>query len=97
MTKAIYGVGDQIFLVPGPFRTARSEGAFTIVTVLPDAQGSAQYRVKSNDENFERRITGSEIDIERSPRRAAVLDAAPEPGPKKGSWLNASTIRVGKS
>jgi hypothetical protein len=96
MTKAVYGIGDNVMLVTGPVRTGRPDGEFTILACLPDINGTAQYRVKSVTENFERRILGTDIDLERSqaPRKdqQEVLDFTPT----RGSWLKSASVRVGK-
>jgi len=96
MTKITYGIGDHVFLVTGPVRTGRPEGEFTILACLPDINGMAQFRVKSLTENFERRIIGSDIDMERSQRPSRVPQEVPDFGPSRGSWLKTSSIRVGK-
>ncbi len=97
MAKITYGIGDHVFLVTGPVRTGRPDGEFTILACLPDINGGTQYRVKSLTENFERRIVGSDIDVERS--QLPLLpnhETAPDFSPSKGSWLKTSSIRVGK-
>lgn len=96
MTRAAYGIGDHVFLLDGPVRTGRPGGEFKIVARLPDINGTAQYRVRSEVETFERRIVGTDIDTERSQKphgeksSAAAVEA-------KGSWLKAGAIKVGKS
>lgn len=96
MTRAAYGIGDRVFLLNGPVRTGRPEGEFKIVACLPDINGVAQYRVRSEVETFERRIVVTDIDTERSkqPHGGKSPLAAVEAG---GSWLKASAIKVGKS
>lgn len=95
MTKASYGVGDQVFLVNGPVRTGRAEGEFTIVACLPDVNGMAQYRVRSDSETFERRIVDTDIDADRSQSPGAATRSTAATGPK-GSWFDAGSIKVGK-
>lgn len=96
MNKTMYGVGDHVFLLSGPLRTGRTEGEFTIVTRLPDVHGAIQYRVKSNSENFERRIVSSDIDLERSPKPRGDKEKSPVTTQAKGSWLKASPIKSSK-
>ena len=95
MTKLTYGVGDRIFLLSGPVRTGRAEGEFTIVACLPDVNGTAQYRVRSESETFERRIVASDIDTERSHKPGG--GNAPRPvSESKGAWFRAASIKVSK-
>jgi hypothetical protein len=96
MSKTVYGVGDDIFLVGGPLRIGRPEGECRIVARLPDASGLAQYRIQSKGETFERRIVETDIDFERSQAPRATADHAAKHPDVKGSWLTAAKIKVHK-
>ncbi|WP_137132452.1 cold-shock protein [Rhizobium sp. FY34] len=90
MQRPTYSVGDKVVL-----KTAADGGTdCRISAVLPSAYGHAQYRVRFENETFERRIVQADIDPERSNRSAPEQTAAL---PKKGSsWLNPSTMKIGK-
>lgn len=95
MGKPIYGVGDLVILRDGPLRTARMDGAFKILAVLPDAEGQVQYRVRSQGEGFDRRVSSNEIDTERSAKSKVV--APPAASASAGEpWFKASSIKVRK-
>lgn len=95
MSRVKYGIGDMVILNGGPLRHARSDTAFKILAVLPDADGQAQYQVRSKAEGFDRRIAASDIDAERSESSkieasAAAGSIAHEP------WLKLSAIKITK-
>ncbi len=95
MTKTAYGIGDHVFLVNGPSQMSRPDGEFKIVACLPDVNGAAQYRVRSNVETFERRIVDSDIDAERSQRPHSGEQSPPASEPK-GAWFKPAAIKIGK-
>lgn len=90
MKRPTYSVGDKVVL-----KTAADGGtACRISAVLPSAYGHVQYRVRFENETFERRIVQADIDPERSDRSAPEEKAV---SPKTGSsWLNPSTMKIGK-
>lgn len=59
-----YAVGDQVYLVRT--RHQQAGGAFIIRAILPESDGQVQYRVRSESEGFERRISAGDIDTERA-------------------------------
>ena len=95
MGKAMYGVGDAVVLRDGPLRAARPEGAYEILAILPDADGQVQYRVRSKAEGFDRRISSSEIDTERS-AASKTIDPRPARGKASEPWFKPSAIKIHK-
>lgn len=91
MGKATYGVGDIVVLREGPLRTSRVQGRFKILAVLPVSDGMVQYRVRSESEGFDRRVSSGDIDVQVSPTPHIVLP----PGPKE-PWFKPSSIKAGK-
>ncbi|TRL36733.1 MULTISPECIES: cold-shock protein [Rhizobium] len=77
--------------LPGP---GGSPVSGHISAMLPSTNGHIQYRIRLENEAFERRIIETDIDAEQSdrpiPEEAAVLPA------KGTSWLNPQRIKVGK-
>ena len=95
MSKANYGVGDLIMLRDGPLRNARTDGEFKILAVMPDSDGQVQYRVRSQSEGFDRRVSSSDIDTERSARSRVVVQQTASAVAKE-PWFKASSIKVRK-
>jgi ERCC4-type nuclease len=95
MAKGQYGAGDIVVLKDGPLRTSRSTSKFKILAVMPEAGGEVQYRVRSDIEGFERRITAGEIDIEKS---AASKHTPVESAPKSVGepWFKPSAVKTKK-
>jgi hypothetical protein len=92
MAQHRYGIGDMVALKSGAFRSRESTGLCRIVSVLPEAYGLAQYRVRFDAENWERRITQDDIDKDASPRTLTESDAvSAEPS---GSWVNLNKIKI---
>jgi hypothetical protein len=95
MAKAPYKVGDLVAIKSGPARTSRDDKRCKVVAMLPDAYGSTQFRVRCDDENFDRRVTGA--DIEPLEPAAQISRSAPKPASGAGEpWLKTSTIKIGK-
>lgn len=94
MRRKTYAVDDHVVLKAGLSRTVAGERTCRIVGVLPADHGEAQYRVRLDNENFERRVVHSDIDAEEtaapSPRAAAAVVG------KAGPWLKPSSVRIGK-
>jgi hypothetical protein len=92
--RATYAVGDIVVLKDGPLRTARAGGAFKILSVLPEANGLIQYRVRSEREGFDRRISSGDIEpgLSSTPRAPMTTATATAREP----WFKASAIKVGK-
>ena len=96
MSRKTYAVGDDVVLKAGLSRTVTGERTCQIVGVLPADHGEVQYRVRLENENFERRVVHSDIDAEEtaapSPRKTAAAAAVAKGGP----WLKPSSVRIGK-
>jgi hypothetical protein len=94
MGKAAYGVGDIVVLKESPVRTSRADGKFKIIGVLPVSNGLIQYRVRSESEGFDRRITSDDVDTDHS--SIPHVAAAKIPAAAKEPWFNPSSIKIGK-
>ena len=95
MSPNAYVVNDLVVLKAGLTRTATGERTCRIVGVLPAAdRGEHQYRVRFDNENFERRIVASDIDTSatKTPMAKGETSSA-EPGEP---WVKLSRIRVAK-
>ena len=96
MTKATFAIGDYVYLLNASIRNARAEGQYQVIGLLPnDESGGAQYRVQSQQENFERRIRASEIDVERS-TKAHASSADPDANGNARSWIKPLSMRAKK-
>jgi hypothetical protein len=93
MAKALYGVDDLVFLKEGR-GSIRASGKFRIIAVLPEMQGQAQYKVRSDAEGFERRIMASEIDVEKSPVSSQGNPATGRTSGDKEPWFKPSSIKI---
>ena len=94
MRKSYPRVGDRVLLRDGISGTNRNRLAFRIVTVLPAEHGEPEYRVRFDAENFERRVTLSDIDgIETS---SGTVEKQQQATVKAEPWLKPSSIRVGR-
>jgi hypothetical protein len=95
MAKALYGAGDIVVLKDGPLRHARSTSEFRILAVMPESEGQVQYRARSDVEGFERRISASEIDVEKS---VASRHMPPAPASKSAHepWFKPAAIKTKK-
>ena len=96
MSRKTYAIGDDVVLKAGLSRTATDERTCRIVGVLPADHGEVQYRVRLENENFERRVVHSDIDVEETAAPATRKAAAAENARKGGPWLTPSSIRIGK-
>jgi hypothetical protein len=91
-----YAIGDDVVLKAGLTRIATGDRRCRIVGLLPAAErGESQYRVRMGTENFERRIVQSDIDPDET-TVSAERNTATSSAPAGGSWLNTSSIRIGK-
>ncbi|WEX74506.1 cold-shock protein [Sinorhizobium numidicum] len=66
MSSHRYRIGDQIVLKDAPSRFLKHDGPCRIVGVLP-AHNEPQYRVRFDGESFERCISESDIENQKSP------------------------------
>lgn len=96
MRKIHYRSGDTIVLKARVLGGVQPEGSGRITSVLPETQGSSpRYRVRFQNENFERNIAQDEIDPDASTARMQdVQNAAPRGA--TSSWINPNTIRTRK-
>ena len=90
-----YKIGDRIVLKEGPARSLKSAGACKILAALPESQGSRQYRVHFETENYDRMISEDDIDTGHSPVSGAVKTSAPASRGKE-PWLKVNSVRTGK-
>ena len=96
MSRKSYAVGDHVVLKAGLSRATTGTRACRIVGVLPADHGEVQYRVRLENENFERRVVHSDIDAEETAAPTTRKAAAAENARKEGPWLTPSSIRIGK-
>jgi hypothetical protein len=94
MSRLTYNVGDMIVLRSGLTRMAKADRKCEIVSILPDDNGHAQYRVRLATESFERRITEDDIDPTES-ASPAFRETKAQNG-KASPWLKPSSIKIGK-
>ena len=92
MQQQHYKAGDQVNLRPN-FAGVRSvQSLCRIVSVLPVSdRGEFQYKVRFENEKFDRRVLASDIEA-----RIAVQSLADRCSPKAEGWLSASRIKVRK-
>jgi hypothetical protein len=91
MNMQRYNVGDTVVLKSGALRSRQTEIQCRIDSVLPDAYGLAQYRVRLEGEGCDRRITQEDIRHEAS---SASREQASAPALAGGSWVNSNTIKI---
>lgn len=65
MAHGRYRPGDSVVLKPGIFGSIQPAGS--VVSVMPLSQGVVHYRIRFQNENFERSIRQDDIDVEASP------------------------------
>lgn len=94
MQQQHYKAGDQVNLRPN-FAGVRSvQSLCRIVSVLPVSDwGESQYKVRFENEKFDRRVLASDIEARISIRSMAGLRS---PEAAEEGWLNASRIKVRK-
>ncbi|GEO84253.1 MULTISPECIES: cold-shock protein [Alphaproteobacteria] len=94
MLKSSPRVGDLVMLRDGISGNSRNRKACRIVTILPAEHGEPEYRVRFEAENFERRVTLSDIDgVQTSSGAVERQHQATAPAEP---WLKLSLIRVGR-
>jgi hypothetical protein len=71
MTDALhkFKVGQTVGLVPS--LRSRAKGAYQIVSLRPSEDGTKQYRVKSEDEAYERVVEESDLVSPAAPKLPA--------------------------
>lgn len=93
MSRKSYAIGDQVLLKAGQPRSTASERTCRIVGILPADHGEVQYRVRLENENFERRIVQSDIDTEQNAAPARRNTGTTETARPGSPWLKPLTIR----
>ena len=94
MSIALPRVGDRVLLKDGIAGSGRNRQACRIVTILPAEHGQPEYRIRFDSENFERRITLSDIDGAAPP--AAETEMQNQSTAKAEPWFKASSLRIGR-
>jgi hypothetical protein len=96
MVNRRYRPGDTIMLKHGVLGSVQPSGSGNILSVMPAAQGFVHYRVRFQNENFERSIRQDDIDVlaSHSPPLPSEARAATESS--KSSWINSNSIRIRK-
>jgi hypothetical protein len=95
MSDTRYRPGDAIALRPRTLGGLEPQRMGRIVSVLPETRGSICYRVRFQNENFDRSVSQDDIDPTAStPRDADNKSAVNE---KSGSsWINLNSIKTKK-
>lgn len=96
MAQGRYHEGDSIVLKTGVLGSAQPAGAGRIMSILPAAQGFVHYRVRFQNENFERSIRQDDIDIIASPSSISSSGPQTVSESSKSSWINSNAIRIRK-
>lgn len=95
MPKSSYRSGDTVVLKAGVLGRVQPTGPARITTVLPESQGIVRYRVQFPQENFERSISGDEIDGDASSSRTRDVRSASSQE-RTSSWVNPAAIKIRK-
>lgn len=95
MPEIRYRSGDTIVLKSRALGSIEPKGAGRIISLLPETQGSVRYRVRLQNENFDRSIAQDDIDAKASPARKpnGRNTAFHEAG---SSWVDPNAIRTRK-
>lgn len=96
MVSRRYGPGDTIMLKHGVLGSAQPSGSGNILSILPAAQGFVHYRVRFQNENFERSIRQDDIDVHASPSSPLPSETRSATEGSKSSWINSNSIRTRK-
>jgi len=96
MANRRYQPGDSIVLKQGIFGSAQPDGAGRVVSVMPAAQGFVHYRVRFQNESYERSVRQDDIDVQASPSRFLPAETQADPEGPKSSWINSNAIRIRK-
>ena len=100
MSRAIYAVGDTVWLKPNILRRAETTTSCQIIGILPADHGEAQYRIRLGDETFERRVLASDIETPEisGPRTKGVQPGGngPSSAGRNEPWFKPSSIRTKK-
>lgn len=95
MARNRYIAGDRIVLKAGPSGQAQGEGR--IISVQPESQsgGPTRYRVRFNEENFDRTVGEDDIDASLSISGKQLPKAGEERKPASG-WINLNSMKIKK-
>ncbi|MCM2290818.1 cold-shock protein [Allorhizobium sp. BGMRC 0089] len=85
--------GDTILLKPNLLRGRHGGGPARVIAILPDSQGIAQYRVRFQNETFDRNIRQDDIEGFSSGVPRPKNQPSEQPG---SSWINPNSIRIHK-
>lgn len=96
MVNRRYRPGDTIMLKHGVLGSAQPSGSGNIQSILPAAQGFVHYRVRFQNENFERSIRQDDIDVGASPSTPLPTEVQAASESPKSSWINSNSIRTRK-
>ena len=94
MRKMPYRAGDRIVLKPRALGEATLSEVATVVAVLPETRGSIAYRVRFDEERFDRHVEHDLIDGDASTVSAPVQASKTEA--RTGSWVNFNSLRTKK-
>lgn len=95
MSKIRYRSGDTICLKPGVLGRGQPERPGHVLSALPETHGLVRYRVRFDNENFDRSISQDEIDMAASTSKAAQEMPVGQAG-GSSSWVNLNSIRLRK-
>ncbi|MCB5204643.1 cold-shock protein [Neorhizobium sp. T786] len=94
MSIPVYSVGDIVVFKSDLYRRSDNNRTCRIASVLPEAQGVIQYRIRFDDENFERRVTEADIDrVTEPPLKREERVTSPSTA---SSWVNLNAIKIKK-
>ena len=63
MSAHLYSIGQTVRLVSGRFLDHTGGGTYEVTRLLPHAEGELSYRIKSLNENHERAVRESQIEL----------------------------------
>ncbi|MCJ8509480.1 cold-shock protein [Rhizobium lemnae] len=95
MARNRYIAGDRIVLKAGASGHAQGEGR--IISVQPESQsgGPTRYRVRFNEESFDRTLAEDDIDASLSISSKQQPKADEEHKPASG-WINLNSMKIKK-
>ena len=96
MVNRRYRPGDTIMLKHGVLGNAQPSGSGNVLSILPAAQGFTHYRVRFQNENFERSIRQDDIDVLASPSAPLPSKVQAASESPTSSWINSNSIRIRK-
>lgn len=91
-----YRPGDLIVLKRRSPGSIEPKGSGQIIAVLPETLGRVRYRVRLNNENFDRSIEQDDIDAEASTVNRTVSTTASTRNTGGSNWIDLSIIKAKK-